>query len=469
MDIKKIDTNLEKLIITSMIVSEKYMKEMIHVIELTLFKINYCRLIAGWCLDYYKKYNYPPHGNIQNIFDEWQENKNTDPELSKLVSSFLTHINGNYQRENKYNEQYAIDQSIKYFKQRKLQDLKSKIDELSKNGQEDEAEKLVFEYKKVRLSNQDCTDVFSDVGVIDEVVNFEEEELFTFSGEFGKVIGPLYRGDLIAFASPAKRGKTFWLIESAIQIARKGLTAAIFSFEMSKNRVLLRIYQNICGETKKEKEIEVPIFEKNEENRFKIKSIKKLKQGIKSKTVKDKIKAIKKQLKGGKLKLFCGSPHSHSVRDIEEILDDLLINENIVVDAVIIDFADIMKAEYKTDQHRNNINLVWEALRGLMLKKHCLGITATHTNKKTFEADIKQGDMSEDIRKINHVALMIAINQKKEEKLKNIARISLLVNREDAFHVNNQVIVLQNLDMGKPYLDSRLDQDCEDYYRSKGK
>jgi replicative DNA helicase len=463
-EIKKIDSNLEKLIITSMIVSDKFLLTISNIINVSLLKLNYCQIIANWCLDYYKKYNVAPHKNIQNIFESWKQNKNLDQEIIKLVNSFLLHINNNYQREAIFNEQYAIDQSIKYFKQLKLNDLKVKIDEFSKNGQEDEAEKLIYEYKKISIPTHDYTDVFSDLKVVDDILNFEDEELFRYSGELGKVIGPLYRGDLIAFASAAKRGKTFWLIESGIQATLKGLRVAFFSFEMNKQRVLLRIYQNICGETKKEKEIEVPFFEKNDSDRFEIKSVKKEKKGIKSKRVKDKIKAIKQILKGGTLKLFCSGPNSLTINDISTILDNLVINSNFVPDVLIFDYADIIKSNYKSGQHRDNINDKWESLRALCLQKNCLGITVTHTNKKTFDSDIKQGDMSEDIRKINHVAVMIGINQKKTEKARNITRLSLLVNREDDFSTMNEIVVLQCLAIGKPYIDSKLSKDCEEYF-----
>ncbi len=449
-----IDTNLEKLIITSLIVSDKFCKSIIQLLDIQLLKVNSSKLIAKWCIDYFKKYKKAPHKDIQNLYNEWlNEQHNEDDE--NLIKLFLEHLSSNYERENNFNEEYAIDQAIKYLKQRKLKLLKLQIDELTANGQNEEAEKLVIEYKKIQLPITNYIDVFSDIKVVDEVLNWEEEELFTFGGELGKAIGNLTRGDLIAFAAPAKRGKSFLLIETAIRATILGLRTLFFSLEMPKNQVLSRIYQNILGETKKEKEIEIPRF-KEVNNLFEVEMIKYKKQGLQSQSVKNKIRNLKMILKGGKLKLFCNSPHNISVTEISEISDNLVSQENFVADLIIIDFADIVKSDYKVGEHRHKLNNVWEQLRALALQKHCLIVTATHTNKMTFDRDMKQGDMSEDIRKINHVSLMLGINQKKEEKKKGIARLMVLANRQDEFFIDDEIVILQCLNIGKSLLDSKM-------------
>jgi intein/homing endonuclease len=877
-----INTELEKLIIIGLIVSDKFCKNIIQIIDIQLLKLSYSKVIAKWCIDFYKKYKKAPHADIQNIYNNYLSEMHNE-EDENLIKLFLEHISNNYEREQNYNEDYALDQAIKYLKQRKLKLLKLQIDELTTNGQEEEAEKLIAEYKKVQLPVNDCIDVFNDIKVVDEVLNWEEEDLFTFAGELGKAIRNLTRGDLIAFAAPAKRGKTvcfnteilfadgsvktikeiydnkinnpiislnenyyklesdnitdwiysgkkecikiitktgreiecalthpflhfskgwieskelkekdficcpkninffgnnelkeseikliayliadgslttssyiftkkeieikndfrncvidigdvfsildnfddniirknkseksniqklfekynikrcksiykeipdiiftlkkglislflnilftcdgsiygdkknveiqyssgskkliyqvqslllrfgiissvkekkvknldhiyyglnirdkqnillfldnigfsfskkekaeklkiilefkrdnfsfidkfpfefkkiihqeinkfkiknniqykdllrfkpiknilnelnrkvgikkynviqineiiksdilnkyldndiFWdqieeikyigyqecydlsieknhnyiannfithnsflLIETAIRAVVLGLRVIFFSLEMPKNQVLSRIYQNILGESKKEKEVIIPKFKLNANNKYTVETTCIKKQGLQSNAVKTKIRNLKMILKSGKLKLFCNSPHNISVNDISNISDNLVNTENFVADMIIIDFADIVKSDYKANEHRHKLNNVWEQLRALALQKHCLVVTATHTNKSTFDRDMKQGDMSEDIRKINHVSLMLGINQKKDEKKKGLARIIVLANRADEFFVDDEIAILQCLNIGKPLLDSKMKKDCDD-------
>jgi hypothetical protein len=50
---------------------------------------------------------------------------------------------------------------------------------------------------------------------------------------------------------------------------------------------------------------------------------------------------------------------------------------------------------------------------------------------------------------------MIALNQTKEEKQQQVMRLSVLANRNEEFHTEDELTVLYNYAIGKAYLDSR--------------
>jgi hypothetical protein len=83
-------------------------------------------------------------------------------------------------------------------------------------------------------------------------------------------------------------------------------------------------------------------------------------------------------------------------------------------------------------------------------------VTASHTNKATFDRDIRQSDLSEDARKMNHLTLAASLNQNEEDMENGVMRIGVIKDRFHRFSKMYEAVVLQCLDIGMPYLDSRL-------------
>lgn len=60
-------------------------------------------------------------------------------------------------------------------------------------------------------------------------------------------VGGFYPGELVIVAARPGIGKTAVAIESALDCARRGKTAVLFSLEMSRDELLLRMFTNISG------------------------------------------------------------------------------------------------------------------------------------------------------------------------------------------------------------------------------
>jgi len=69
---------------------------------------------------------------------------------------------------------------------------------------------------------------------------------------------------------------------------------------------------------------------------------------------------------------------------------------------------------------------------------------------------LRQKDVGEDSRILGHVDVMLAKNQTDREKLWHRARMAETAARSDDFNVVREVIVLQQLGLGQPVLDSRF-------------
>jgi len=84
-------------------------------------------------------------------------------------------------------------------------------------------------------------------------------------------------------------------------------------------------------------------------------------------------------------------------------------------------------------------------------------VTATQADAASYRTGrLSLSNFSEDKRKCGHVTAMYGLNQDpggREKKL-GILRINELVVREGEFSVDNEVRVVQDLRIGRPYLES---------------
>jgi hypothetical protein len=160
-------------------------------------------------------------------------------------------------------------------------------------------------------------------------------------------------------------------------------------------------------------------------------------------------------VKGRELRLEAYPNNNLNVKKIREQLNIWESRDGFIPDVIIIDYADNLGPEDGRKEHRNQINETWQSLRGLSMERHCLVITATQADARSYsKKSLSLENFSEDKRKYAHVTAMFALNQQEEEKELGIMRFGRLVVREEDFSVKDQTCVLQCLDIGRPFLDS---------------
>ena len=127
-----------------------------------------------------------------------------------------------------------------------------------------------------------------------------------------------------------------------------------------------------------------------------------------------------------------------------------------IPDVIVIDYADLMVAE-TAKEFRHQQNEIWKNLRAMSQGLNCLVLTATQADGKSYETNLlKMSNYSEDKRKFAHVTAMFGLNQDKyfREKKLGLMRINQLVIREGEYDATATVTVLQNLNIGRAFLDS---------------
>lgn len=494
-----VDNTIEEKILTGAIVSTQYLRGVVPIVKKEYLSIPYVQTVLDWCLDYYKKYQQAPNTHIQDIFTvEKQKLKEEDKEI---VSQFLSRLSSQYESEETFNPEYLLDQTLIYFKKKSLKLCAENIQAYIEIGKIKEAEVEISKFHEIQKETSGFINPFSE----STVKQFFQEEadkthvLFSLPGKLGSMLGPFERNWLFAIMAPAKRGKTWWLQEIGVRAILENIPTLIISLEMNAHRVLKRTYKRLTAFGDENTKYIYPCFDckKNQDDScVKKERTNKIKlldsEGRKPRftpemeyrpctqcrnhikkdfipetwftlykrekfTQRNTLKVLKGlgKLYGTNFRFKSYPAFSANISRIKADLDELEQSENFIPSVIIIDYADILAPEDSRVTGRERLDDTWKTLKNLADSRHCLVVTASQTNRGSFDKkNVTQTDIAEDIRKIAHIDGGISLNQLPLEKRKGVMRVALIAGRDIDFDQLKTCIVLQNLELGQVLLDS---------------
>jgi replicative DNA helicase len=125
---------------------------------------------------------------------------------------------------------------------------------------------------------------------------------------------------------------------------------------------------------------------------------------------------------------------------------DGTVRNPIKFDLIVVDYADIMAPNFRTNDPIENSKSVYIDLRAIAFQENVAVLTATQTNREgAKKAVATMTDVSEDFNKVRTVDLMISINKTDEEAKRGEARLYFAAsrNQEGGF----TIVVKQNIAM----------------------
>jgi replicative DNA helicase len=490
--------DVEKKIITGMIVNDQFLTDMQRMAKKHYFTIPYAQTVFSWIQDYYKKYKKSPGAIIQDIYKSERE-KLRESEAD-LMAQF---IDGLSAYSNDANYDYLADQARDYFRERAIDLLVDSVRGNTLRGKIDQAENDIKNFSKVVKDLGTWFNPTSTQNIQNTVCERDSDVLLTLPGALGKMCGPIEREWLVALMGPMKRGKSWYLQEIAIEAVTQRLKTVIFSLEMNQRAMSKRLYKRMSGMTEgPTTTVLYPVFdcEWNQDNSCK-KQQRVCSIGIKNpgdptptfgvhkgykvctsckdpnhpthhaysraiwKEVHDQVDEfdaknvalkVKKftRIYGDNLRIKAYPAFTATFDDIISDLDDLEYTEGFVPDVICIDYLDIMAPESGNLSERGAIDRAWKRAKGLAAQRHCLVATVLQSNRDSISKDsIQQESTSEDIRKLAHVDIMFGLNQTPSEKDDGVMRISIIAHRHSEFNTLYEAMVLQSLSIGQPMLD----------------
>jgi len=480
-----------------MIVSTKILESIKHIAKIEYFQSSYSRRIAQWILDYYEMYDEAPGRQIQDIYEKQKES--LKEEEADLIAIVLKKLNDVYLDGGKINDDFYLDEAARYFKSREIKLRSDEALRLIELGKIEEAESQLVTYKEVAKNQSTWVDPFAS-DYIEKIMREEEREevFFKFPGQLGEMIGPLERGYFMAIMGPYKRGKTWWLGETAYQALLQRLKVAYISLEMKHKTMSVRIYKRILARAEESGVIVYPVFDcrlnqegtcdspnrknkvtlsrngvipeyspnlsyracdfcrKNFPSQYEMKTWfdNKNVEPLDSEDLKVTSDDIRLMYGGRNLRIKSYPRFSATLEDIKRDLAILRTTEGFIPDVVVIDYLDILKPTNQHGEERFKLDDLWKTAAGIGEEMHVLMVTATQTNRDALEVrTVSQKHVAELAAKIGHVDLMITLNQTALEARAGIMRIGLLVHRHRDMMRIQECTVLQSLSMGQPLLD----------------
>lgn len=457
---KKIDISEERRILSQMIVSTPFLSELRGIATPTLFKSPFSITVANWVREFFEYTNQAPGKGIEDIYLKNQHSIE-DEEENELIGEFLTRLSGDWEKHQIKNIKYSVKNAIEFFKLRSLELLKKDIDEAIQNKNAKHGERIIAEYKRVDKIKGHGVNFLKNPGAIKSAFEMEYEFLFSYPKLLGKAMGPFYRGDFYAIMGPAKRGKTWYLMHLAIRAVLMGMKVSFISLEMNEGPVLRRFWKGFTGLPSGTNKIEIPVFEEGgKDGKFKVAINTLNKKGMDLNTIEKNQNKYIKASRGGELRIHTYPSFGATLRDIEDYHTNLEYYEGFIPDVIIIDYADIISPENTRTEARHQINEVWKGMRGMAQKREALVATGTHSGKIGLDKDVSESNIAEDSRKLAHITKLGILNQNILEREAGVMRFTTGIQREQkAF--TKQLIILQSLEIGRPYLSCKLRDDVD--------
>ena len=497
------DSRIERQIITGMIISDRFLKEIAPIYRLDCLRLPYARSVATWCMEYFKEYNCAPGKHIQDLFLV-HKSTDPDPDRMQLVEQFLAGLSEEYETAQTFNVEYILDKTELHFRKVALEALQQKLIQSVAGGRVEDAEALIAGFDRVTRPKSVGINPVSDPQIIAKAFSKESgEQMFSLPGDLGRMIGHFERKMFTMVVGPMGRGKSWWLQEIALRALFSGFHTLFVSLEMSESQMTRRIQHNLTG-LPKEKwagEIHVPVFDckhnqtgecKNvnrtgtrqlmdsnsqmpeygsEQTGYKICTACREQKGFEPavwyKTEKkDSIsisRAITKGqalastlLRGGRFKLITPPPNSLNVSGLRTMLDNWEYYEGWIPDVIVTDYADKFAPEDSyVKEYRHRIYQSVLAHKALAMERNCFVVSGSQSNTgRDDNKRVRSGDFAEDIRKKAEIDIAFSLNQLPEEKQKGMMKIAAMKIRDDDFDVLRECLVLQQLKIGRPYLDS---------------
>jgi hypothetical protein len=505
------DEFIERKICVGLIVSDSYIQEVKKIWNNKYLTSSAARIISQWCLEYYDKYQKSPQNDIEGIYVQKLKEQKIGKEQGEDIEDILDSLSAEYDGH-QFNTQYLLDSTKTYFQERRLQLFQEEITACLQSGDLPGAETAASSYAPPEQEEQSCIDPFESEERIKEVFSERIKPLIKFPGALGDFWNDQFvRDGLVGLMAPEKRGKSWLLMEIAMQGIKQGCNVVFFQAgDMSEAQMIRRMCIYLARKSDQEKycqELYIPtldcIYNQNDtcekgerESPFGV-----IDMDVKefAKITKDELlEAFKnnpeyaachncKNIRGtawlkkkaktsplswkeaykkvrafrtrhhNKLRLSTYPNETLSIQEINSLLSLWEKQDNFIPDIILIDYADILASDMDSSrlEPRNQQNKIWQRLRKLSQQKHCLVVTATQADAASYDKKtLGLSNFSEDKRKYGHVTAFFGLNQTEDEKRIGIMRINELVVRDGAFDRAKQVRVLQCLEIGRPFLDS---------------
>lgn len=488
----------EKRIVTGLIVSTEFFKQIREHLEADYFTNSYLQKVAGWCVEFYDHHEKAPSRHVKDLFD--REHRNLKEIEIELISELLQGLSDLYDSSGEeINVDFYVHTAEEYFRSRNLDIHINNISLLKDKGDTDSAEQEINRFQKVNFSLDEKIYInLGDMDVRDALYKKRDEvqkHFFQFTGDLGKFIGNWKQEDVIGITAPAKRGKSFLLNDIFKHGIMSNIPVLKWGIEMTDVEELERFdkmfFPSVSGEAGLHK---FPVFDcmKNQcgdcgdRNSGVI-----VREDEKADIEPDVDHVVCDKCRDTEpwrfipttynLDIYRPQDDRHSmmeaigkwkktfnrfarliVRPKYSLTYDMMMKDLEILDSkyhftpkiILLDYVDILKVDSAFDDFRL-VDEKWELLQKIAGQTKCMVVSPTQANKEGSEATtLKNTDQAGFYGKSRHVNMMLGINQTAIEKRMGMYRVNILDARSSRQNADDFCHVLQDLKAGQINIDS---------------
>lgn len=463
MKIDKIDNTKERKLVTLLIMNEEFCRRIINGVNPKHLKVPYSTHVVAWVKEYFETYGTCPTTSIQDIWESKRRSLNDDS-LSESIATFLGNLADEYTPSDYKDIEYHLQDCEAYLRDLELERLEDQVKAKRMAGKLDEAEALIANYKRNSSVRAEGVSLMDDIDTYEKA--FSEgtmEPLFTFKGALGKITPPLYRGDFFAILSITKGGKSFALQHVADCALEASNTVLMINLEMRADAFHQRLWRCIHMAPLVSGSYSVPQFnadiepgkEPDDSTMWRIGQRTVYRDAVSFTNKEDIKRTLKMRYRGGDIVQLTLPAWTTTVADIEAILDNYEYYNHKKFDVVVIDYADLLGG-FEREEYRNRLNQIWLNLRRMAQERNVCVATVSQSNAEGIDGKaITLSALAEDKRKATHVTAMMALYGTEEERNAGRVKMKCLVTRDKTAGIG-EVTVLQQLDLGQFYIDSKF-------------
>jgi replicative DNA helicase len=365
------------------------------VLKTDFFEFKYLREFVSLIYSYKEQYKkYPSRETIETILRTELEGLNSAAQ--KQVKDFYVRIAS--QHIGNVNEEYVKEKSLDFCRKQTLKEAMFKSVELMENSSFDEVQKVINNALKLGSDNEHGYEF---------IKHFEERYQLIARNPVStgwKVIdsytdGGIGKGELGVCIAPTGAGKSMALVHLGARALQQGKNVVYYTLELKDTVVGLRFDSCLTG--------------------FSLKGL----HGLKDE-VYEKVKDVQ-----GSLIIKEYPTKTASTSTIRNHLNRLK-QRGFEPDLVIVDYGDLLRPNRTEKEKRNELESIYEELRGIAGEFECPVWTASQTNRSGLNAEvITMESISEAFNKCFVADFIFSLSRTIADKQNNSGRVFIAKNR----------------------------------------
>jgi len=382
----------------ALLTDHKWAEQMMEVVDVSYFELNYLKFLADRYFAYSKKYKVFPTLQLLVTIIRDDLKTGTDIILRDQIVDYLQRMRTN---PDPGDLQYVKDKSLEFCRKQALKKaLESAVDQMQSNKYEAIVETIK---KAVQVGTAPSVghDFFNEMDA--RFTKLKRDTIPTRLPELDKkeiLNGGSGKGELLCVVGASGSGKSHWLTMMGANALREGKNVLHYTFELSETAVGIRYDSNLCDIDSNE------VMDR-----------------------KDEVVEKYKNMKLGRLYIKEYPTNTASIYTLKAHIERLDL-KGFKPDMVIIDYADIMRSSRQFDSLRHELKLVYEELRGMAME---LGVpiwTASQSNKEGANSEvIDMTNMSEAYGKAMICDVIVSVSRRPHEKASGWGRLYVAKNR----------------------------------------